>query len=200
MARKKQEDAEQNKVKAAPKKKAASKATAKKSASKTVKDKPKNKGGRPSSYNKEIADYICLKIGTSVQGIKRLCKSDPKMPDDTTIFEWRYKNPEFARQYAEAKRKQAELLAEYTLDIAEDGRNDFMENEDPNNPGYKVNGEYYQRSRLRIDTLKWHASKLLPKVYGDHKQLEALQEDNSQLREELLRLRKELDKKSKKDY
>jgi hypothetical protein len=33
--------------------------------------------------------------------------------------------------------------------------------------GYELNGEHVQRSRLRIDTRKWHLSKMLPKVYGD---------------------------------
>ncbi len=34
--------------------------------------------------------------------------------------------------------------------------------------GYKLNGEHVQRSRLRIDTRKFLAAKLLPKQYGQH--------------------------------
>ena len=31
----------------------------------------------------------------------------------------------------------------------------------------RMNSEYVQRSRIRIDTRKWIASKLKPKKYGD---------------------------------
>jgi hypothetical protein len=33
--------------------------------------------------------------------------------------------------------------------------------------GWQLNGEHLQRSRLRVDTRKWIASKLKPKKYGD---------------------------------
>jgi len=31
----------------------------------------------------------------------------------------------------------------------------------------KVNHENIQRDRLRVDSRKWYASKVLPKIYGD---------------------------------
>lgn len=63
---------------------------------------------------------------------------------------------------------QAEGMADEILEIADDGRNDWMEiqNRDGDNIGWKVNGEAVQRSRLRIDARKWLLSKLLPKKYG----------------------------------
>lgn len=33
--------------------------------------------------------------------------------------------------------------------------------------GPQLDTEHVQRSRLRVDTLKWQASKLVPKKYGD---------------------------------
>ena len=38
---------------------------------------------------------------------------------------------------------------------------------DGNVIGWRVNGEAVQRSKLRVDTRKWVASKLKPKKYGD---------------------------------
>jgi hypothetical protein len=35
------------------------------------------------------------------------------------------------------------------------------------NTGWVLNGEHVQRSRLRVDTRKWFASKVAPKIYGD---------------------------------
>jgi hypothetical protein len=33
--------------------------------------------------------------------------------------------------------------------------------------GYKLNGENIARSKLRVDSRKWIASRILPKKYGD---------------------------------
>jgi hypothetical protein len=56
---------------------------------------------------------------------------------------------------------------EASLETANDARNDWMENKDPNNPSWRLNGENIQRSRLRWDAYRWAASKILPKVYGE---------------------------------
>jgi len=84
------------------------------------------------------------------------------------------KFPEFLKQYARAKEESADALAEEMLEIADDGRNDWMARnggtDDEGNARentYVLNGEHIQRSRVRIDTRKWLASKLKPKKYGD---------------------------------
>jgi hypothetical protein len=89
------------------------------------------------------------------------------MPDMSTVFLWIQRHTEFSHQYARAKEEAADALAEEILDIADDGANDWIETNDPDNPGYKANGEHIQRSRLRVDTRKWYASKLKPKKYGE---------------------------------
>ena len=125
--------------------------------------KGKNKGGRPTIYNKKIAEEICAKVSSTTLGLKRLCKENPQLPHADTIYEWRFKYPEFSGQYAAAKMKQAELLAEEILDISDDDSQDTIITD----KGPSFNSEYVQRSRLRIDTRKWIACKLIPKVYGD---------------------------------
>lgn len=76
--------------------------------------------------------------------------------------------PEFLKQYARAKEESADALADEMLDIADDARNDWMaRNHGEDDPGWIVNGEHIQRSRVRIDTRKWLASKLKPKRYGE---------------------------------
>lgn len=129
-----------------------------------------SKIGRPSEFTQEIADLICERTATSTFGLKKLCKMYDDMPNHDTVFQWRYKNKAFADQYTKAKIAQAELLAEEIMDIADDGTNDWMETlPDEEKPlGWKLNGEHVNRSRLRIDTRKWHASKLLPKIYGNN--------------------------------
>lgn len=127
-------------------------------------EKPKHPGGRPTKYNEEIAARVCEIVATHPIGLKKLCKMYDEMPDDTTINLWRYTHVEFSRRYAQAKIFQSELLAEECLDIADfsenDSKSDIMGNE-------VCDTEYIARSRLRVDTRKWLASKLAPKIYGD---------------------------------
>jgi hypothetical protein len=136
----------------------------------TPKIKPeKKKEGRPTLYTEELAALICQRVATSTMGLARLCSLHDDLPDKSTVNLWRYKYTEFSTQYAQAKLKQADLLAEEMLDIADDGTNDWMESfGEEGETGYKLNGEHVQRSRLRIDTRKFLASKLLPKQYGQH--------------------------------
>jgi len=136
----------------------------------TPKKKPEEKkqAGRPTLYTQELADLICERVATSTFGLLRLCAIHDDMPEKITVNVWRRRYPEFAAQYAQAKLFQADLLAEEMLDIADDATNDWMETfDDEGNEGWKFNGEHVQRSRLRIDTRKFLAAKLLPKQYGD---------------------------------
>lgn len=72
--------------------------------------------------------------------------------------------PEFSEQYARAREAQADKLAEEALQIADDGRSDTYVDGDGN---VKTDTEVIQRSKLRVDTRKWLASKMAPKKYGD---------------------------------
>lgn len=128
----------------------------------------KHAGGRPTIFSQELADMICEKIASHSLGLKRLCTMYPEMPDKHTINAWRYKYTEFSIQYAKAKIIQADLGAEEIMEIADDATNDWMDTipKEDQPLGWKLNGEHVQRSKLRIDTRKWLAAKLAPKIYG----------------------------------
>lgn len=153
--------------------------------------------GRPTDYNPEIAAKICEIISTNPYGLKKITRLFPELPTESTINLWRLKHEEFSVDYNKAKLNQADLLAEECLDIADESENDYIETEDGN---VKCNNEYVNRSRLRIDTRKWLAGKLLPRQYGDAKQLEDLASQNNSLKEELAMLRAQLESENKKDY
>jgi transposase-like protein len=128
--------------------------------------------GRTCEYTAEKADAICARLAQG-ESLRSVCR-DEQMPDCATVFAWMRKFPEFLKQYARAKEESADAMAEEMLEIADDGRNDWMERhggtDDEGNPKantYVLNGEHVQRSRVRIDTRKWLASKLKPKKYGD---------------------------------
>ncbi len=70
----------------------------------------------------------------------------------------------FSEQYARAREIQAFAIADELLEIADDGRNDWMQRRgNDERGGWELNGEHIQRSRVRIDTRKWMLSKMLPK-------------------------------------
>lgn len=123
--------------------------------------------GRPSDYTPELAAKICAELAAGVS-LRTVCLAD-EMPCTATVFVWFRKHPEFLEQYERAKAECADALVEEMLDIADDGTNDWMEkhSKEGENIGWQVNGEHVQRSRLRVDTRKWAASKLKPKKYGD---------------------------------
>jgi len=123
--------------------------------------------GRPTRYSQDLADTICGELATG-KSMRTVCRA-ADMPAMSTVFKWLRERPDFSEQYARAKAEAADALVEEILDIADDGSNDWMEvhDRDGNATGYKLNGEHVQRSRLRIDTRKWIASKLRPKKYGD---------------------------------
>jgi hypothetical protein len=122
--------------------------------------------GRPTIYTKELADLICAEIALGFS-LRTIC-AEESMPCVKTIFNWFRTQPGFLQQYETAKEEQADALAEEMLDIADDGTNDWMEKKNKDGSTFEVlNAEHVQRSRLRIDTRKWIASKLKPKKYGD---------------------------------
>lgn len=127
--------------------------------------------GRPSDYTPEIADLICERIADG-ESLRSIC-SEAEMPSKSMVFRWLAAHDEFRDQYARAREAQADALADEMLDIADDGRNDWMEAKDKDGAvmGWRENGESLRRSQIRLDARKWLASKLKPKKYGDRQLL-----------------------------
>ena len=133
----------------------------------TMSENEQAKMGRPTIYTDELADRICHLIATHSFGLKKLCKTYPELPHPDTIRMWCREKTDFSGQYMQAKRDQADLMAEEILCIADDSQNDWMETaDDEGGLAWKVNSEHIARSRLRIDTRKWLAGKLSPRIYG----------------------------------
>lgn len=155
------------------------------------------KVGRPTKYCQEMADLICERVATHDVGLDRLYEMYDDMPHRVNINIWRRKYPEFRSKYAQAKREQIEFITEEILEIADDARNDWMESiDDSGKASYKINGEHVQRSRLRIDTRKWLASKLAPKIYGD----KIPEQINNDLHDDSMQRKHALDERNKKEF
>lgn len=129
--------------------------------------------GRPTDYNDKLAIAICSRLADG-ESLASICR-DKEMPSRQTIYRWLFdgNHSQFSDSYAVARKIQAENLADELFDIADDARNDWMEKKgkDGESIGWQLNGDHYQRSRLRVDTRKWYLSKVLPK-FADKQQIE----------------------------
>ena len=121
---------------------------------------------RSSKYGPEIVERICAEIAVG-KSMREICRA-ADMPDMRTAFRWLAAHSEFQQVYARAREAQADYLAEEILEIADDGKNDWVERQDGS---AAVNNEAVQRSRLRVDARKWLMSKLMPKKYGEKQEI-----------------------------
>lgn len=126
-------------------------------------DKPLRDGSN--AYTPEAAHEICQRLAEG-ETLRAICR-DEHLPARSTVHLWVvYDIQGFADQYARAREIGCDEIADETIEIADDGSNDWMEDNDPDNPGYRQNGEHIQRSRVRIDTRKWYLGKM-SKRYRD---------------------------------
>lgn len=98
-------------------------------------------------YTPALAAEICRRLSDG-EPLRQICR-DPGMPPESSVRTWARDKPEFAAQYHEARRLQIEAWADEIVEIS--NRDDL----DP------------QDKRVRVDTMKWLMSKLVPRRYGD---------------------------------
>jgi len=126
-------------------------------------------------YSKEIIKKICDEIEAG-ESVAEICRQDG-MPKRKTVYQWLAKYPDFMEKYRASKMAGVEALVDQMMDIANDASEDFKRDDDGcvllDKKGNRViDGEHVQRSRLKIDTIKWVATKLVPRLYGDKTQVE----------------------------
>src|SRR5208337_163169 len=127
-------------------------------------EEKKTKVRRPLVPNAELTRAIALEIATNTCSIGHLCDRNKHWPTYRMFYRWLVEHQEFADAYANAKRAQIQLLVDEIVQIA-----DFSHEDDKfaSDGSLVPNKEYIARSRLRIDTRKWMAAKLIPRLYGD---------------------------------
>ncbi len=114
--------------------------------------------GRPTKYTPELAEEICNAVASSGDGLQVLCDANPHWPGRCNIFIMMRKHPEFRAKYVAAKQEQCEVLVDYMQEIM--------------NESHKYTDEFGNERidvpmlRLKVDTIKWQACKLLPRQYG----------------------------------
>ena len=113
---------------------------------------PKQKKiGRPTIFTQDIADEICKRMANG-ETLRKIVL-DEHMPVSSAIYRWLDTNQTFKEQYTQARIKQADYYAEMIVDEAFSSHDAAI-------------------GRLRMDALKWAASKIAPKKYGDKVEVE----------------------------
>jgi hypothetical protein len=108
--------------------------------------------GRPSLYSDELGERICDRLASG-ESLRSICRAEG-MPSERAVRRWALNDPAgFGARYAAARDEQAHALLDEIIDTARDEKD-------------------AQLGRMRVDALKWAASKILPKVYGDRQAIE----------------------------
>lgn len=125
--------------------------------------------GRPTLRSEQLVQTICSRLAAG-ESLRSICR-DAAMPGAATVFRW-LDEPEqadrFRERYARAREIGLELMADEILEIADDSSRDTRVDE---NGAERVDSEWVQRAKLRVDSRKWILSKQLPRKYGDASRL-----------------------------
>jgi len=131
-----------------------------------------NPTGRPTKFNQQTADLICMMLSEGMS-LRQILKADTvgALPAQSTVYEWLIRHPLFAEQYARAREEQADTNADEILEIADERPPEFK---DDKGRTY-LDQTYIAWQKNRIEARKWTAMKLKPKKYGDRVALEGVE-------------------------
>ena len=135
-------------------------------------------------YTLEIAKLICDKISTNPLGLKKICEKYPELPSHVTIHSWRNNIPEFAEMYYRAKSDQMETFVDEMIDLSNE-RHMYMD--EAGNKRFDAGLVGYLNAA--INTRKWLAGKLSPRLYADKFVTTSLEKDEN-IQEVDLRIKK----------
>jgi hypothetical protein len=104
------------------------------------------------------------------ESLNKICK-EAEFPTKKTVMQWLAdeSRDDFRQFYHFARQVQAHGYIDDIVDIADDTSEDWedVRNADGEVIDRRPNNEAIQRSRVRIDTRKWLAMRMLPRIYGD---------------------------------
>jgi len=126
----------------------------------------KRPNGRPTTVPVKVQEIICKRLALG-ESLSKICK-DESMPGMSTVYAvlQRSENEEFQDMYTQARVQQADTYMDQCVDIADDTEHDTITLVNKDGEEYeKVNHEYINRSRLKVDTRIKVAEKMAPRKY-----------------------------------
>ena len=121
--------------------------------------------GRQSTFSKAKCDLICARLGAG-EALATICE-DEGMPSVATWFRWLDERPDLREDYTRAREAQAEHMDRLIWQAAtQPAERITITGKDGKSKVTGVDNGDVQHRRLLVDTLKWRAAHLRPKVYG----------------------------------
>lgn len=103
---------------------------------------------RPVAFHDGLAAALLERLAAASEGLEAVCAA-ADMPSSATVYRWLADYPDFAASYGQARQVQAHRMFDEARAIAR-----------------AATDKTVRVAKLRIDTLKWQAAKLAPRVYG----------------------------------
>ncbi len=129
----------------------------------------KNKGGRPSIFNEQMIEDVCVRLMLG-EGLRAILDGDPELPHVSTWFYWLHgrgisleQQEWFVELYVRAREAQAEMMMDEILSISDDNSGDVVVISGEDGDEYIPNPQAVNRARLQVDSRKFLAMKLLPR-------------------------------------
>lgn len=102
---------------------------------------------------------------------------DDHLPHVKSFMGWLHKDDKLMQEYRTAQMLRAEIQVDEICEIADNLQHDLHESEHVTPEGDVVTIKKYdtvkqKQRQLQIDTRKWTASKMIPKIFGDKIQQE----------------------------
>jgi hypothetical protein len=139
------------------------------------------KTGRPTAFTPELAEAVCDAVSTTPRGLDFICETNKAFPSARTVHRWLAAHESFRQSYVLARERQADLLFDECLEIADDSSGDTKIIGRDGEEREVMDAEFVARSKIRIDTRMRMAGKLAPKKYGEKTALELSGKDGAPL-------------------
>lgn len=123
--------------------------------------------GRPTKFDQAVAAEICERIATTPRGLDFICDADEALPCARTVARWLADQSAFCQNYLLAKGRQADLIFDQSLEIADTPLIGIEKITKPDGAIETREGDMLGHRKLQVDTRLRMAGKLAPKKYGD---------------------------------
>jgi hypothetical protein len=122
--------------------------------------------GRPPAYSDEKAEQICSLLASGIS-LREICDQDG-MPAQSTVYLWVANDTGgFSEKYARAREAQQLYYADEIIEIADDGRNDWVQRKIKGQDVVLLDKEHISRSGLRVESRKWLMARLARRTFGE---------------------------------
>lgn len=133
------------------------------------------------AYRQDVADHVCEQMAEG-HSLKAICRdrraADPKWPSPGQIRVWVADDDHgFAARYARARELQAEALFDQMLEDATTPLVAERVTHKATGGVERVVLDAVERSKLKVDAVKWALARLHPTAFGDRLAHQALDAD-----------------------